>query len=118
METDDIPTQPISDWIPISNPLELALLGKLGEEACELGAALFRCVIQGIDEAQPVSGKVNRAWVEEEIADVMALTTLVIQRLNLDTSSIIQRRRKKIGYKEPWFDFLTELVENNKGGGK
>lgn len=107
MNTDDIPTSAPSDWQPITDKHDLAVLGKLGEEACELGSALFRCVIQGIDEREPKTHKVNRQWLEEEVADVLALATLAVQRLGLDMAAIERRRDRKIAYKGPWFDALS-----------
>src|SRR4051812_36337432 len=92
METTDIPTQALSEWQPITNKHNLAALGKLGEEASELCSAICRCIIQGMDELEPTTGKPNRQWLEEEIADVMALTTLAIQELDLDMPTIMERR--------------------------
>lgn len=107
MDTADIPTKALSDWQPITNKHDLAVLGKLAEEVNELGSAISRCIIQGIDECEPETGKPNRQWLEEELADVMALTTIAMQRLNLDVAAIMERRRRKIAYKAPWFDALA-----------
>ena len=47
----------------------------------------------------------------------MALTTITIQRLNLDTASIMERRSRKIAYKEPWFISLaTEAKPSGEQG--
>lgn len=107
METTDIPTDAPSDWQPITDKHTLAVLGKLGEEVNELGSAISRCIIQGLDEAEPVTHKINRVWLEQELADVMAMTTIAINRFGLDTTAIMDRRRRKIAYKEPWFDALS-----------
>lgn len=47
-------------WHPISDPVDLKHLGKLSEELGECSAAVARCIIQGIDECEPVTGKINR----------------------------------------------------------
>lgn len=107
MDTKDIPAAPPSDWQPITDKHDLAVLGKLGEEAAELCSAISRCIIQGLDEAEPVTRKINREWLENELADVMAMTTIAIQRLGLDTQDIMERRLRKIAYKNPWFDALA-----------
>lgn len=107
MDTKDIPTAPPIDWQPIDNKHDLAVIGKLGEEVCELGASLFRSVIQGIDEREPRTHKPNREWVMEEIADVEALISIAKWRLQLDENAIRIRRDRKIAYKEPWFDALA-----------
>lgn len=54
-------------WIPNTSSLDLAVLGKLAEETAELGASLARCIIQGVIESEPVTGKPNREWLEDEI---------------------------------------------------
>ena len=99
MEISDIP---ISEWQPITNKHDLAVLGKLGEEASELCSAICRCIIQGMDGLEPTTGKPNRQWLEEEIADVMALVTLAIQEFNLDSAAISERCSRKIAYKFIW----------------
>ena len=108
METSDIPTQAPSDWQPITSKHDLAVLGKLGEEVNELGSAICRCIIQGVDEREPVTGKMNREWLEEEIADVLALAGTAIRRLGLDEATISERRHRKTAYKEPWFVSLAD----------
>lgn len=107
METNDIPAGAPSDWEPITDKHNLAVLGKLGEEVCELGSALFRCIIQGLDEREPKTHKINRQWVVEEIADVEALLAIAKRRLALDEAAIAERRERKIGFKEPWFEALA-----------
>lgn len=107
METSDIPNLAPNNWQPITNKHDLAVLGKLGEETCELGASLFRCIIQGIDEKEPVTGKINREWVEEEIADVKAQILLIQNRLNLNVARIAERAEKKYMYKSEWFRNLA-----------
>lgn len=108
METADIPTKELSDWQPITNKHDLAVLGKLCEEVNELGAAISRCIIQGLDEAEPVTHKINRKWLEEELGDVFALATIAIERLGLNDSAISDRSARKIRYKMPWFLSLAE----------
>jgi hypothetical protein len=85
----------ISPWVPMSDPVDIKHLGKLGEELNECGAAVSRCLIQGIDEAEPVTGKLNYVWLEEEIADVAANILLVVQRFGLDAARITDRAEVK-----------------------
>lgn len=89
-------------WHPITDQTDLKHLGKLAEETGELSSAIARCIIQGIDEREPVTGKINRQWLEEEIADVLANLDLVILHLNLDTNQIWQRKNRKIGPLRAW----------------
>lgn len=82
-------------WQPMSNPTDLKHLGKLAEEASELASAASRCIIQGILECEPVNGKSNKQWLEEEIADVEANIQLVKERFELDEDSIATRMEDK-----------------------
>jgi hypothetical protein len=65
-------TDIISPWKPEPNLLIHQALGKACEEASELANILARCLIQGLDQCEPVSGKPNRQALSEEIADVDA----------------------------------------------
>jgi hypothetical protein len=113
MNTDEIPVNPPSDWQPITDKGDLATLGKTVEELCE-GIEAFarcasitaRCIIQGIDEAEPVTGKINRIAMENEIADVEAMIEHIKQRFALDRVHITDRRNKKFAYKASWFKGL------------
>jgi NTP pyrophosphatase (non-canonical NTP hydrolase) len=89
-------------WSPTTNPLDLAHLGKLAEECNELGAAIARCIIQGIDEREPVTGKLNREWLEDEVADVRAGLDLVCKHFGLDLTRIGLRHVRKVGHLQQW----------------
>lgn len=97
---------PLNPWQPITDTLDLAHLGKMNEELNECGSASARCQIQGIDEAEPVTGKINRDWLLEEIADVQATTDLVIERLGLDPARIAARKAKKITHLRAWHSMI------------
>lgn len=92
----------IKPWVPMTNATDLKVLGKCAEECNELGAALIRCIIQGIDECEPVTGKLNRDWVEDEIADVLANIHLVRRRFKFDDLRILKRSTRKILKLERW----------------
>lgn len=89
-------------WNPITDRLTLKHIGKLLEETGELVAALSRCQIQGIDEAEPVTGKVNRIWLEEELADVQCNMNLLIEYLKLDTTAMTLRVTQKAERLKQW----------------
>lgn len=96
-----------SPWTPEADPTRLKVLGKLSEELGECGSAASRCIIQGIDEAEPVTGKVNRVWLEDEIADVLANADVAMERLGLDRGRIALRADRKRTYILRWLDGLT-----------
>jgi hypothetical protein len=89
-------------WHPITDVVDLKHLGKLGEECNELGAAVSRCIIQGVDEAEPVTGKINRDWLLDEIADVRANIELCEERFALDADRIAARVAKKKIHLRKW----------------
>ena len=91
-------------WHPMTDPVDIKCLGKFGEELGECGAAVSRCLIQGIDEAEPVTGKVNREWLQEEIADVLANIGLVIKRFDLDEKAIYARAQMKADRLASWHE--------------
>lgn len=98
------PMAELNPWHPISDPVDLKILGKLAEELGECTAAVARCIIQGVDEAEPVTGKANRRWIEEEIADVMAAFSFVIGRFGLDEKAITARANTKAERLKTWHD--------------
>lgn len=89
-------------WQPIDDKVDLKHLGKLAEELGECGSAVARCIIQGVDEREPVTGKLNREWLQDEIADVIANLDLVIDRFELDATLIAARAERKRQYLKQW----------------
>ncbi len=89
-------------WVPMSNPTDIKHLGKLGEEAGELCSAVSRCLIQGIDGIEPTTGKSNRIWLEEEMADVLASIYLVGERFYLSYPAIVARAAEKQARLRAW----------------
>lgn len=89
-------------WHPMADPVDVKHLGKLLEELGELTAACSRCLIQGIDESEPVSGKPNRQWLQEELADVLAGIDLCIARFKLNDDAIAERIGVKTLYLQKW----------------
>lgn len=100
-------------WIPVSDPVELAHLSKLGEETNELGAAVGRCIMQGFDESHPETGKANRQWVEEEIADVLANIELLVDYYSLDKGKIVARADMKKAHLRGWHTLLMEGINGD-----
>lgn len=95
-------------WTPMRRPIDIKHLGKLAEELGEASAAVSRCLIQGIDEREPVTGKLNREWLEDELADVVANIRLVVDHFNLDTQRLgdrVERKRKQLS---AWHQMLCE----------
>lgn len=100
---------PLNNWTPESDKHILAVIGKLGEESAELSNICFRIIIQGLDGADPVTGKSNRQALMEELADVDAMIANTIHRLGLPANVITDRSNRKYDWKQPWFDFCRSL---------
>lgn len=98
----------LNPWRPMSKPIDLKHLGKLGEELNEAGSAVSRCIIQGIDESEPVTGKLNRAWLQDELADVLANIELVVDHFALSRLAIAQRVDKKKKHLRGWHSMLDD----------
>lgn len=108
MDTEDI-KQP-SLWIPMTDPIDLAHIGKLGEEAAELASICHRIVIQGIDGIDPDNHKFNLDALKDEIADVYAMAGLCIARFKLNVDAIQLRERRKKTMKRTWFELLRKAL--------
>lgn len=93
-----------SPWHPIDNKVDLKHLGKLNEELGEAISAVSRCIIQGVDEEHPITGKSNREWLEDELADVLAGINLVSLRFELNEDRMNERAAKKMAHLKQWHD--------------
>ena len=102
METDKIEEYKAHPWHPIKDSVDLKHLGKLMEECGELVSAAARCMIQGMDECDPETGKLNRDWLQDEIADVVANCMLVSDRFELNDDYIQNRSERKAVLLRSW----------------
>ncbi len=89
-------------WHPMRNTVDVKTLGKLAEECGELSSVVARCLIQGIYEVHPSTGKPNVTWLQEEIADVIGNIGLVVDRFNLDHEAIVARAEIKTEQLRQW----------------
>lgn len=103
-------TKALNPWQPERDPLALAVLGKLAEELAEASAIVARCIIQGIAESEPVTGKPNADALENELADVAATMFMVIDHYGLNRMRMDRRRDRKIAHLQAWHQMITEAV--------
>lgn len=94
--------KPLNPWWPDTDRQNLRVLGKLLEELGEAVAAASRCVIQGIEEGEPVTGKPNRQWLEDELSDVCATAGLAIRHFGLDDERMAARIDAKRDHLNRW----------------
>jgi hypothetical protein len=101
----------LNPWIPEKHAKTVAVIGKLGEECTEAGTAIFRSIIQGVNEAHPETGKVNLVWLFEEMADVTAL--MAVARKYLDEAGIFDsefdaRVKRKTKHIKAWLKGIPD----------
>jgi hypothetical protein len=100
---------PPSPWQPEQNKIRLAALGKLAEELAEAGAIVARCIIQGVDESEPVTGKLNRDALWQELADVRAAQSIVEDLFDLPPREMSVRTARKRLHLRMWHDMIRGL---------
>lgn len=98
----------------MTNAVDIKTAGKLLEELYEAsealsrcGKAMARCLIQGTNETEPGTGKSNKQWLEEELADVTANIDLVVERFGLDFGRMQVRVAQKKKRLRQWHRMLT-----------
>jgi NTP pyrophosphatase (non-canonical NTP hydrolase) len=117
MTAELIDDKPLNPWVPERDPTTIAVLGKLMEETGELVAAASRCLIQGAGEAEPITGKPNLDWLEEEIADTLANLEMVTTHFGLDRDAIDARMSMKLGRLVRWHAMMDlALAPSLKAG--
>lgn len=92
----------MNTWTPTTDLLTLRRMGKLGEELGEAQVVAARVIIQGIDEVDPGSGKVNRQRLMDELADVQAQIGCTVLAFDLDQDYMGRRTAEKIRRMEQW----------------
>lgn len=103
---------PPNPWQPERDPLALAVLGKLCEELSEAAAIVSRCIIQGIGESEPVTGKANADALENELADVEATMSVAVEHFGLRTPRMVRRVERKIAHLRAWH----RMIGDNSNG--
>lgn len=104
----------ISPWMPEQDRIRLAVLGKLIEECNELAARSARCIIHGLDETDPATGRLNREELAREMADVEACLDIVDSVLSVEAPT--QRRAdKRAGFRR-WHLMIDELAAAREAG--
>ena len=102
------------EWVSGDDPMtgaQASYLKTLGEEAGELASACCRILIQGINESDPGTGKVNRQRLLDEIADVRALISLVEIEIKLTDNEYFEgdeRVNRKFRMKSKSMELVNE----------
>ncbi|MBB4277061.1 hypothetical protein [Rhizobium mongolense] len=96
----------ITLWKPEPDVLIHQALGKACEEANELSGILARCLIQGLNSSEPVTGKPNRQALSDEIADLDAAVQWLRELIG-DEYDEARADRKLSGFRR-WQRMLEE----------
>lgn len=97
-----------SEWVPPTNLVDLAHLGKHVEELGECVAILGRVICQGIAGTDPDTGELNLHALEKEVADVAAMAKLTCDRFGLNKDEMAKRAARKIEMKQKWHAMLPD----------
>lgn len=97
----------LSPWQPANDPIEVAFWGKALEELGELSAIISRCMIQGVNECEPSTGKLNKSALAEEIADVKAMIEIIMTFNNIPEFVLDERMAHKKAKFHRWINILV-----------
>lgn len=92
----------VTKWTPTTQLSMLRRMGKLLEELNECGSVAARCIIQGIDEVDPSSQRVNRDRLGDEMADVLAQIECTVAMLDYDRDALALRVERKLASMAAW----------------
>jgi hypothetical protein len=96
----------ISPWMPEQDRIRLAVLGKLIEECNELAGRAARCIIQGLNERDPATGRRNSEELGREMSDVTACIHMVEEVLGGSSKRTLPRMAtKREGFRR-WHDMI------------
>ena len=79
--------------------------GKAWQLSANLGRAITaasRCLIQGIEECEPITKKPNREWLEETISELLDSSVALANILDFDRVRMLARLRRKLDHLESW----------------
>jgi hypothetical protein len=103
----------ITPWQPEQNRFRLAVLGKLAEESGELSARAARCIIHGLDERDPDTGRLNRDELAREVADMLACLEILRETLSVVPNDA-RIASKANGFRH-WHSLIEQEPENEVG---
>jgi len=108
MKTEDIGTR-YSPWKPEQDPARQAILGKTQEELCELGIAIARCQIQGIDEVNPTTQEINRNELADKLDDAEVMIKILREEFKIQRN--FDRQHRKYRVQQAWYaDIAPERI--------
>lgn len=110
----------INLWVPMTDPYDLALIAKLGEEAAELAKACSRATMQGLDGTTvEQEGRSNGLEILREYTDCRAVMQLigerqVIPEIETHGSVLEDRHWAKVKGFRRWMVLLSEALSTSR----
>jgi NTP pyrophosphatase (non-canonical NTP hydrolase) len=74
----------------------------LQEECAEVTQAVSKVFRFGFDECYPVGGPDNRAKLEEELGDLLAMIDIMVERCVISDSNLNAARKAKVEKLKKW----------------
>jgi hypothetical protein len=109
-ETDDDEIEPgVSAWVPITDVVALALLGKLIEECNELSKTAARCIMRGLEDVDEDTSESQGWLLLNELADVQARINDVSRVFNMRDDLIELRAEAKSMFHLKWLRHLKRV---------
>jgi NTP pyrophosphatase (non-canonical NTP hydrolase) len=86
----------------------------LAEECAEVIQAVSKINRFGLDNLKPGKPKTNRQHLEEELGDMMAMITILIDKGIVDPAHLKQAEAAKIEKLKLWSNIFTEIENQVK----
>lgn len=90
----------------MTDPLDIAIIGKFAEELGECSAIVARCMIAGMEEINPANGLTNIECLKREMADVIAGLAIVGAHFKIKEPELTQRAERKVAFLNRWHKSL------------
>jgi NTP pyrophosphatase (non-canonical NTP hydrolase) len=93
------------------NDREREVMNILSEECAEVIQAISKCHRFGLDNFKPGKPKTNRAHLEEELGDLLAMVDILLEMDAVSKSSLEIAKIAKIEKLKKWSNIFTDLTD-------
>ena len=93
------------------NSQEREVMNILSEECAEVIQAISKCHRFGLDNFKPGKPKTNRAHLEEELGDLLAMVDILLEMDAVSKSSLEIAKIAKIEKLKKWSNIFTDLTD-------
>ena len=93
------------------NEREREVMNILSEECAEVIQAISKCHRFGLDNFKPGKPKTNRAHLEEELGDLLAMVDILLEMDAVSKSSLEIAKIAKIEKLKKWSNIFADLTD-------